>query len=69
VPGSGEYQLTLATIPVDTDLLAIEITLIASPGEESAIYVAAGVIGARTYNSAGVLEDRSFTITVYDLNP
>jgi len=67
------YEITLVTLPVDTDNLAINVTQVAngSPGvggEETAGFVAPGVIAVVTFDSTGTAADRGFMITVYDLN-
>lgn len=66
---SGVYSLTLAVVPVDSDLLAIEVTQASAVGGEATIsFVSPGVVTVNTFNSAGVATDRAFMVTVFDLN-
>ena len=68
VPASGLYVLTLANPPADLNNLVVEVTQGGTvAGQEAASFGLPDLINVRTFDAAGVLTDRIFMITVYDL--
>ena len=69
VPGSGIYAFQLAHPPKNILNIISNATLVGGPaGMIAANSSAPNNIEVRTWNAAGALFDRAFTITVFDLS-
>lgn len=68
VVGTGVYDLTLASPPVNFNNLVAEVTQInGASGQETIVLSIPNHVIVNTFNAAGVPTDRVFMVVVYDL--
>ena len=71
-PSTGRYALQLENPPADLSFLVVVATLLSpipAAGEIEWFFTNPDTIIIRTFNSAGVSTDKSFSVVVYDLTP